>query len=248
VATALVLFWYLFYSKIFMSYEEAKHPRLYGMAHRRMSQRGRRKLDLSVKGAEHIPQSGAALLGYSHRESSDPWVAGVAIPDRPVHLMAKHELWKLKYAYIGYGLQLIGAFPVNRENPGHSTIKHARQLLKDQKLVGVFGEESRYENPDLKIVRGETIGEISEGLGYLAVMNQIAIYPVGISHLTPEKIEEFGRDVKRVVVSGPDRPNLTLPKEAAIADILERHRMSLQSAFDEANESARTDATIKQSS
>jgi 1-acyl-sn-glycerol-3-phosphate acyltransferase len=222
-----------------MKYNEANHPWIYGAAHKGAEGLEKRKRDLRVRGADLIPSSGAALLGYSHREVSDPRVAGVIVPDRAVHLMAKKELWERQYWYGGYLLQLLGAFPVDRARIAPSTVKYTKMLLKQGKLVGIFGEETRYEDEDKKIVRGNLIGDISPGLGYFAVMFNVDIYPVGISHMLPEEIKGRGGEIKRAVIGLPDSPNPELPRNDAIADITARHRISLQSVYDEANEWAR---------
>ena len=50
---------------------------------------------LRVVGAEHVPREGAALLAANHVSLLDPPVVGAAAP-RPLHFMAKAELFRLQ--------------------------------------------------------------------------------------------------------------------------------------------------------
>lgn len=40
----------------------------------------------------------------------------------------------------------LNAFPVDRENPGPSTIKVPRKLLKEEKVIGIFPSGTRTTN------------------------------------------------------------------------------------------------------
>ncbi len=135
--------------------------------------------DIAVKGEENMVLDRAALYGPSHRNKEDPWLLGLVIP-RPVFYMAKKELWTPQYAYLGYLTSLVGAFPVDRQNPGHSTIRKAREHLRKDRAVGVFGEGSRYEDEEREVVRGPTIGDLHRSIGLLAVLEDAPIVAVGI--------------------------------------------------------------------
>lgn len=226
-----------------MRYPEANHPRVYAAIRTAASWRERDIRDIQFRGVGLIPHKGAALLGYSHREAGDPRVAGIT-PERSVHIMSKSELWSLKYGYTGYLLQLVNAFPVDRDDRQKAieALNYAGELLDEGKLVGIFGEETRYEDKEKKIVRGDIIGEIAAGIGMLAVKHDVGVHPVGISHLTEEERRAYGRDMKRVVAGLPDFPDPDLKFKAAVLDLTERHRQSLQVVFDEAQSWAREDA------
>lgn len=59
----------------------------------------------------------------------------------PIFYMAKQELFKMKP--IAYLLKKLNAFPVNRDNPGPSSLKIPLKLLKSGKVVGIFPTGTR---------------------------------------------------------------------------------------------------------
>lgn len=68
---------------------------------------------------------------------------------REIHFMAKKQLFEMKG--LGWLIDKLNAFPVDRDNPGPSVIKIPRQLIKEGKVVGIFPSGTRStENNDLK--------------------------------------------------------------------------------------------------
>jgi 1-acyl-sn-glycerol-3-phosphate acyltransferase len=59
----------------------------------------------------------------------------------PIYYMAKQELFLLKPLKIL--LLKVNAFPVNRDNPGPSSLKIPLKLLRDGKVVGIFPTGTR---------------------------------------------------------------------------------------------------------
>src|SRR4051794_25002720 len=53
----------------------------------------RRVYRIEVEGGEHIPSAGPAVLAANHESLADPFFLGVATT-RPIHYMAKAELWR----------------------------------------------------------------------------------------------------------------------------------------------------------
>ena len=53
----------------------------------------RRVYRIEVEGGEHIPAAGPAVLAANHESLADPFFLGVATT-RPIHYMAKAELWR----------------------------------------------------------------------------------------------------------------------------------------------------------
>lgn len=63
--------------------------------------------------------------------------------------MAKKQLFEMKG--LGWLIEHLNAFPVDRDNPGPSVIKIPSQLLKEGKVVGIFPSGTRNaEGTDLK--------------------------------------------------------------------------------------------------
>ncbi len=192
--------------------------------------------DVAVKGNENAPLEGPALFGPSHRHKEDPWLLGLAV-ERPIFCMAKQELWTSEYAYLGYLLSLVGSFPVNRTNPGHSTIRTARDHLRKDRAVGIFAEGSRYDNEEEKIVRGPDIGPLHRSIGRLAVLEQTPIVPIGIG-LDNRVGIRLKSKVARIVIERALYPNPNLPKSEAEEKIMADFQASLQTAFTEASDAA----------
>lgn len=106
---------------------------------------------LKVKGKENLPSERRYVVTCSHKGWVDVIMLAIAMYPIPVHYMAKKELfegkWKNKF------FQSIKAFPVNRENPGPSTLKIPLKLLKENKCVGIFPSGTR-TSEDVPLKRG----------------------------------------------------------------------------------------------
>jgi 1-acyl-sn-glycerol-3-phosphate acyltransferase len=80
----------------------------------------------------------------------------LAVYPTQIHFMAKKELFNSSFS--DKFLRSINAFPVNRENPGPSTLKIPLKLLKENKCVGIFPGGTR-TTEDVPLKRGAvTIG------------------------------------------------------------------------------------------
>lgn len=198
--------------------------------------------DIKVKGRENVPIEGPVLFGPSHRDKADPWLLALA-SHRPVFFMSKKELWTSQYAYLGYFISLVGGFPVDRQNPGHSTIRRAREQLKKERTVGIFAEESRYEDEERKIVRGPEIGHLFRSIGRLAVWEKAPLVPVGIGVREGPSGWPHSK-VARIVIAPALLPSPELPIREAEAQIMADFRVSLQAAYTEASEAADVEASF----
>ncbi|WP_121662196.1 lysophospholipid acyltransferase family protein [Metabacillus litoralis] len=103
---------------------------------------------LKVKGKENLPSHTGFVVTCSHKGWVDVIMLALALYPIPVHFMAKKELFESKI--IGQLLRSIHAFPVNRENPGPSTLKIPLKLLKEEKCVGIFPSGTRTNEMPLK--------------------------------------------------------------------------------------------------
>ncbi len=103
-----------------------------------------------LDGAENIPRTGAILAG-NHVSYLDPILLWCASP-RPVHFMAKRELWDSRF--MAWLLPRFWAFPVNRGEPDRTAITTATELLRAGELVGVFPEGGRAEDGSEALASG----------------------------------------------------------------------------------------------
>lgn len=122
----------------------------------------------TVDGRSNLPGSGAFVLAANHRSFFDSVFQGLVI-DRPIHWMAKSELFK--YPLIDRLLVNLGAFPVRRGQSDRQAIETAEKLLAAGEIVAVFPEGTRVR---------EGLGQPRRGAARLAVDAGAPIVPMAI--------------------------------------------------------------------
>lgn len=121
-----------------------------------------------VEGVERFPESGGVLLAANHRSFFDSFFQGLVL-ERPVHWMAKSELFK--YPGVDRLLVSLGAFPVRRGASDQGAIWVAEELLRSGEVVAVFPEGTRVR---------EGLGEPRRGAARLAVETAVPTVPMAI--------------------------------------------------------------------
>lgn len=119
-------------------------------------------------GSENLPEGGALLAG-NHVSYMDPVLLWCAAP-RPVHFMAKRELWSVPV--VGWALPRLWSFPVTRGEPDRAAIATATHLLTEGALVGVFPEGSRAAEDS------DGLGEAHGGAAFIALRAGAPVVPV----------------------------------------------------------------------
>jgi 1-acyl-sn-glycerol-3-phosphate acyltransferase len=127
-------------------------------------------LGLRVKGAEHIPSSGPALIVSNHQSILDPPVIGGAAP-RQIYFLAKAELFRIPL--FGWLIRALHARPVRREGSDPRALRTAALLLEEGKALLVFPEGTRSLDGRL--------GEGKPGVGMLAVTSGAPVVPAYVS-------------------------------------------------------------------
>jgi 1-acyl-sn-glycerol-3-phosphate acyltransferase len=128
-----------------------------------------------ISGADHIPESGAAIIAPNHKNFLDAFFVGIGTR-RHVRYMAKVELFRRPFGWL---LLRLGAFPVRRGEMDTEAIETARAILRAGGLVVVFPEGTRVEQVD-------ALGSPRHGAGRLAFETGAPIIPAaitGTSHL-----------------------------------------------------------------
>ncbi len=98
---------------------------------------------------QNLPTDGGFIIACTHTGYVDILNLGVSVLPREIHFMAKKQLFDIKG--LGWLIDHLNAFPVDRDNPGPSVIKVPSQLLKEGKIVGIFPSGTRNsEGADLK--------------------------------------------------------------------------------------------------
>jgi len=100
---------------------------------------------LEIVGQENIPNLGAVVIASNHASLLDPPLVGTA-SSRPVHFMAKQELF---VPVLGAIYKSLGAFPVHRGASDRQAIKTSMDILRDNKVLGIFPEGTRSKDGKL---------------------------------------------------------------------------------------------------
>lgn len=119
-------------------------------------------------GAANLPDSGPVMLVSNHISNIDPLVLGSAV-NRQVWYIAKDSLFRIPV--VGQLLKAWGAFPVKRGRGDREAISRALEVLKDQKVLGIFIEGRRNkDNP-------EQMAKPQSGAAMLAVKSGATVVP-----------------------------------------------------------------------
>ncbi len=104
---------------------------------------------------ERLPsnQKGYVII-CTHETWLDIISLGIAVYPTPIHFMAKKELFRLKP--IQKLLASLNAFPVDRDNPGPSSLKIPQRLIKQGNVVGLFPSGTR-QTENLGLKRGAVV-------------------------------------------------------------------------------------------
>lgn len=146
---------------------------------------------IEVHGLENVPEDNKYIVCPNHLSTLDPPMLAAVMPRR-ISFMAKKELFDIPF--IRWWLDWLGAFAVNRESLGPSTIKTVMEIKKSKWVFGIFPQGTRG-------VPG-TISGVTKGFAGLAKITKCDVLPVGIT----------GTDeVKRLPFSGKIIVNIGKP-------------------------------------
>ena len=120
-----------------------------------------------VTGLEHLDPKEPVIIAGTHRSLLDPFFVAIAVYPHPVAFMAKDSLFKFKP--LAWLLKQGYVFPVNRDKPSASTIKHAVSVMNDhQQWLGIFPSGTRHST------------EIKSGTAFIQKLSKRDIIPVAI--------------------------------------------------------------------
>lgn len=128
-------------------------------------------LKLDVRGAEHIPREGGAVIACTHQSYLDFIFCGVGAQpaNRLVRFMAKQEVFSHRVS--GPLMRGMRHIPVDR-NSGRASYDEAVQRLRDGEVVGVF--------PEATISRSFTVKGLKSGSVRMAAGAGVPIVPMAI--------------------------------------------------------------------
>ena len=124
---------------------------------------------MEVIGTENVPERGGAIIASNHVSYLDPAVL-VASLNRKIYLIAKKEVFK--NTFVSFILKNLNAFSVDRGNVDILAFKKAINILREEKILGIFPEGTRSSNGELQ--------ELKLGAIKIAMKTGVPILPVGI--------------------------------------------------------------------
>jgi 1-acyl-sn-glycerol-3-phosphate acyltransferase len=183
-------------------------------------------LRFTVRGSEHVPRTGGAVMAINHTGYLDFTFAGLAArPSRRlVRFMCKQEIFE--HPVGGPLMRGMHHIPVDRE-AGMASYATALRVLRDGEVVGVF--------PEATISTSFTVKDLKAGVARMAVDAGVPIIPAAVwgGHRIATKGHkvDLRRDVPVTVILGS--PLLPEPGEKPQA-LLRRTRAAMEALLDEA--------------
>lgn len=179
-----------------------------------------------VRGAEHIPATGPAVLASNHISYLDFAFVGLAAarPRRLVRFMAKRAVFDARLS--GPLMRAMGHIPVDRAS-GAAAYRRAARALARGEVVGVF--------PEATISRAWTLKPLKPGAAAFAVWEQVPLLPVvvwgGHRILTVDGHWSLRRRTPVTVLVGPPLEVATHARDradiAVVSGELRRHMQTL---------------------
>ncbi len=185
---------------------------------------------LKVEGLEHVPTTGAFILAPVHRSIVDSLVVAAATKRR-MHYMGKQEMWK--YRFSAWYFNAMGGIPVNRGTPDRDALRACKVVIEAGEPLVMFPEGTRQSGP--------IIGDIFDGVAFVAVRGGIPIVPVGLggTEAALPKSSKRLRPVRIHMIIGPPLHPVTLSENGSasrrvVRELSERLHDEMQRLFTEA--------------
>jgi 1-acyl-sn-glycerol-3-phosphate acyltransferase len=177
-----------------------------------------------VRGEEHIPVEGAAVLASNHLSFSDSFFLPLVVRRR-VTFLAKSDYFTgsgLKGRLTAGFFRGVGQLPVDRSGgrASEAALRTGLRVLRRGELLGIYPEGTR--SPDGRLYRGKT------GVARMALEAKVPVLPVAM--IDTEKVQPPGRVVPRV---GRVGVVIGAPLDFSRYDGMEDDRLVLRSITDE---------------
>ena len=175
---------------------------------------------MSISGLEHVPKRGAYVIAPNHRSNIDIVLIG-ACTRRRQRYMGKHTLWAKEPGR--WILTQLGGFPVTRGTVDRDALQRCLDVVNAGEPLVLYPEGTRLSGPN--------IGNLFDGVAYVATKSQVPIIPVGIagSERAMAKGSKFIRPVKvHLEIGPPIMPPVALDGGRVSRDIMHRVTEELQ--------------------
>ena len=124
---------------------------------------------MEVIGIENLPESGGMIIASNHVSYLDPAVLASSL-NRKIYFITKKEVFK--NTFISFIFKNLNAISVDRGNADILAFKKAINILREEKVLGIFPEGTRSSNGELQ--------ELKLGAIKIAMKTGVPILPVGI--------------------------------------------------------------------
>ena len=177
-----------------------------------------------VKGLEHIPESGGAILASNHLSFSDSVFLPLVVPRR-ITFLAKMDYFTgrgVKGRTTAAFFRGIGQLPVDRSGgrASEAALRTGLRVLRRGELLGIYPEGTR--SPDGRLYRGKT------GVARMALEGKVPVLPVAM--IDTDKVQPIGQKVPNLL-----RPGIVIgaPLDFSRYEGMEGDRFVLRSITDE---------------
>jgi len=124
---------------------------------------------MEIIGIENLPESGGLIIASNHVSYLDPAVLAASL-NRKIYFITKKEVFK--NGFVSFIFKNLNAISVDRENADILAFKKSINILREEKVLGIFPEGSRSSNGELQ--------ELKLGAIRIAMKTGVPILPVGI--------------------------------------------------------------------
>lgn len=129
----------------------------------------------SVRGLEHVPETGPLLIVANHLSWFDPMLLGVILPRR-AWFFTKVEIFG--WPFVGWSCRVTGQIPVHRGAGDRAALEQALAYLQEGKAVVIF--------PEGTSARKEQMIAAHSGFAMLALRTGATVLP--IAHVGTRRI------------------------------------------------------------
>ena len=145
-----------------------------------------------IRGSEHIPKKGAAVLASNHLSFVDSIFLPLKVR-RPVTFLAKSDYFTgkgVKGALIRWFFKATGQLPIDRSGgkASEDSLNTGLGVLERGLLLGIYPEGTR--SPDGKLYRGRT------GIARMVLEAKVPVVPVAM--IDTEKVQPLGQKYPKI--------------------------------------------------
>jgi len=145
-----------------------------------------------VKGAEHVPEAGGAILASNHLSFSDSFFLPLVV-SRRVTFLAKSDYFTgrgFKGRLTAGFFRGIGQLPVDRSGgrASEAALRTGLRVLRGGELLGIYPEGTR--SPDARLYRGKT------GVARMALEAKVPVIPVAM--VGTDRVQPIGKRIPHI--------------------------------------------------